>query len=214
MPDPTRADESDPVAHRRTDWLRLVGDDARLDSLVRRHRERHRRYHTLDHVLAVVDHVGDLASSEPVADLGAVVAAAWYHDAVYEPRSPANERASARLARRDLTDLGWSGDRTDAVAAMIEGTAHHTDPPDTDTAILYDADLAILGAPANRYSTYVVDVRTEYAHVDDDAWRTGRTDVLEAFLTRDRIYATTTGSDRWESVARRNLSGELEALRR
>ena len=105
MPDPTIVDPEDPIAAERSQWLLLVGDDSVLTALVRRHRERHRRYHTLEHVLAVVRHVDELARSEPVDDLGAVVAAAWFHDAVYEPRSPANERASARLARRKLDEF-------------------------------------------------------------------------------------------------------------
>lgn len=213
MPETISADHEDPFAELRAQWLRLVGDDAVLTGLLRRHRERHRRYHTLDHVVAVVRHVGELATVEPVDDLGALVAAAWFHDAVYEPRSPANERASARLARRDLTKLGWTSDRADAVAAMIEGTAHHTAPSDVDTAILFDADLAVLGASPAAYATYVAAVRAEYAHVDDDAWRAGRADVLDAFLGRERIYSTSSGFERWESAARANLAAEVDELR-
>lgn len=213
MPDPTPDDVDDPIADLRADWLRSTGDGAVLDALVRRHRERHRRYHTLGHTVAVLRHVDALASTEAVDDLGAVVAAAWYHDAVYEPRSPSNERASARLARRDLTRLGWSDERAEAVATMIEGTAHHLHPANIDTAVLYDADLAILGAERGVYATYVAEVRAEYAHVDDGAWRTGRLDVLHAFLGRDRIYATDSGFERWETTARANLQGEAHDLR-
>lgn len=214
MPDPTIVDPDDPIAAERSQWLLLVGDDAVLIALVRRHRERHRRYHTLEHVLSVVRHVDELAHIEPVDDLGAVVAAAWFHDAVYEPRSPANERASARLARRDLAKLGWPVERADIVGKMIEGTSHHSDPADTGTAVLFDADLAILGAEPGTYSAYVGNVRAEYSHVDDDSWRTGRADVLAALLGRDRIYATTTGFEWWESAARTNMDNELDALRR
>ncbi len=213
MLEPIHASQDDPLTEQRAEWLRLVGDDTALTALIRRHRERHRRYHTLDHVLAVVRHVGELAGDERIDDLGAVVAAAWFHDAVYEPRSLANERASARLARRDLAKLGWSGERADVVATMIEGTAHHTDPADIDTAVLFDADLAILGTAPDAYSAYVANVRAEYAHVDDESWQAGRADVLTSFLGRDRIFATATGGDRWEAAARTNLAAELEELR-
>ncbi len=219
MPDdpgePTSTDldqTGDPLAEQRAQWVRLVGDDSVLSTLVRRHRERHRRYHTLDHVLAVVRHVDALASDEAIEDLGAVVAAAWFHDAVYEPRSSANERASARLARRDLTKLGWADGRAESVATMVEGTAHHRDPDDLDTAVLYDADLAILGAAPDDYSAYVANVRAEYAHFDDDAWIAGRSDVLAAFIGRTRIYSTDSGSARWETSARANLEAERANL--
>lgn len=214
MPDSISADQDDPLAEQRAEWRRLVGDDDALTGLVRRHRERHRRYHTLDHVLAVVRHVGELSAIEPIGDHGAVVAAAWFHDAVYEPRSPANERASARLARRDLAKLGWSTERAEVVATMIEGTADHKDPADIDTAVLFDADLAILGAAPDAYSSYVANVRAEYAHVDDEAWSAGRADVLTSFTGRDRIFATSAGFDRWEWAARANLAAELDELRR
>lgn len=148
-----------------------------------------------------------------IVDLGAVVAAAFYHDAVYEPASTANERASARLARRDLGELGWEPARAGHVADLIEATAHHVDAPDLDHALLFDADLAILGADPQTYDTYVRAVRAEYHHVDDQAWQRGRTAVLEAFLDRTTIYSTVAGRSRWERSARANIAGELGTLR-
>ena len=81
-------------------WQRHVTTDPTLlDGLLARHREKHRRYHTAAHVAWVIRHVDELATTEPVEHLDEVVAAAFYHDAVYEAAYPANERASARLAR-------------------------------------------------------------------------------------------------------------------
>jgi predicted metal-dependent HD superfamily phosphohydrolase len=197
-------------------WQRHVAPDQRLlDGVLARHREKHRRYHTVAHVAWVVRHVEELAAAAPATHLDEAVAAAFYHDAVYEPTYPANERASARLARHDLTTLGWSADRVDRVAAMIEATEHVAgtpSPSDHDTALLLDADLAILGADAGAYATYAQGVRAEYRHVDDDAWRVGRTAVLQHFLDRDHIYVTTPGRDRWEQRARANLTAELATL--
>jgi predicted metal-dependent HD superfamily phosphohydrolase len=194
-------------------WQRHVADDLTLlKQLIRRHREKHRRYHTVDHVVAVVAAVEDLGAADGARDLGAVVAAAFYHDAVYEPASPSNERASARLARRDLTTLGWVADRTAHVADVIEATADHRSAPDTDHALLSDADLAILAAPPDEYAAYVGAVRAEYHHVDDAAWRAGRRTILDRFLERDWIYATPTGRTRWEHAARANLTTEVKLL--
>ncbi len=190
----------------------ISGDRSLLVRLIGRHREKHRRYHTVTHVEAVVSAVIELDAVDPVDDLGAVVAGAFYHDAVYEPASPANERASARLARRDLTTLGWEDGRADRVGRMIEATSRHQDPPDREHALLFDADLAVLGAAPDDYAAYVDAVRAEYRHVDDDVWRTGRRGVLEAFLEREAIYATRTGRRRWEHSARTNLAEELETL--
>jgi predicted metal-dependent HD superfamily phosphohydrolase len=195
-------------------WQRHVNGDRRLlDALLARHREKQRRYHTATHVAWVIRHVEELAASERVDHLDEVVAAAFYHDAIYEPAHPANERASARLARRDLATLGWSAGAVERVAEMIEATAHAADTaPTGDTAVLLDADLAILGADPAAYSAYVEGVRAEYRHVDDADWRTGRTAVLKDFLDRTSIFATPTGRERWEARARANLAAELATL--
>lgn len=192
----------------------VAADDRLLTGLATRHRERQRRYHRIEHVAAVVGDVVELAAVEPVSDLGAVVAAAFYHDAIYEPTHPANERASARLARRDLLSLGWDDVRVAAVGAMIEGTRSHLAPPDVDTAVLFDADLAVLGADPEAYRTYVAQVRDEYRHLDDGEWRAGRATVLGAFLQRDRLFATRSGQHLWDAAARRNIADELRELGR
>ncbi|HUS44001.1 MAG TPA: hypothetical protein VMY16_15160 [Ilumatobacteraceae bacterium] len=197
-------------------WQRHVATDRTLlDGLLARHREKHRRYHTATHVAWVIRHVDELATAEPVEHLDEVMAAAFYHDAVYEPTYPANERASARLARRDLASIGWRDDAVGRVGSMIEATEHdatNTEQPQGDTAILLDADLAILGADPAGYAAYVTGIRGEYRHVTDDGWRTGRAKVLRDFLERPTIYLTPTGRERWEPRARANLAAELAPL--
>jgi predicted metal-dependent HD superfamily phosphohydrolase len=194
-------------------WQRHVTSDrSLLDRLLARHREKHRRYHTATHVAWVIRHVDELAAVESVEHLDEVIAAAFYHDAVYEPAYPANERASARLARRDLASVGWGAGAVDRVGSMIEATEHGASsggPATGDTAILLDADLAILGADPAGYSTYVAGVRAEYRHLSDDDWRNGRAAVLQGFLDRPTIYLTATGHERWEARARANLAAEL-----
>jgi predicted metal-dependent HD superfamily phosphohydrolase len=199
-------------------WQRHIGAPQRLlDGVMARHREKHRKYHTAEHVAWVIRHVIELADTEDVEHLNEVIAAAFYHDAIYEPTYPANERASARLARRDLTSAGWDDTAVDRVAAMIEATEHHAmeaDVPDSaaDLAVLLDADLAVLAADPAGYSTYVAGVRSEYRHLDDDEWRAGRTSVLQALLDRPVIFVTASGRSRWEERSRANLAAELAQL--
>jgi predicted metal-dependent HD superfamily phosphohydrolase len=203
-------------------WRRLVGvdagraGDAALDELLARHRQPHRRYHTATHVMWVLRHIDDLAADSTPVDVDAVRAAALFHDAVYDPRSPTNEHDSAVLARRVLADCGWEAARVERVAALIELTAGHDPAGDTDPGadILLDADLAILGAEPADYRAYVTGVRVEYAHVDDDGWRTGRAAVLRSFLDRPAIYRTTSMQTARERRARANLSAELADLQR
>lgn len=183
-----------------------------LDRLLARHREPHRRYHGIAHIAWVIRHVAELSEEEAPVDLDAIIAAAFYHDAVYDPARDDNEAVSAMLARRDLGSLGWGAARADAVAQMIEATRDHREATDLDTAILLDADLAVLGADPAGYGEYVRGVRAEYEHVDEASWREGRAAVLRGFLDRDSIYSTDPARRRWERRARANISAELATL--
>jgi len=102
---------------------------------------------------------------------------------------------------------------------LILATAGHVTPgatnnDDVDTTLLLDADLAILGAEPAAYQSYVNGVRAEYAHVDDEAWLTGRSVVLHRFLERPRLFATQYMHDMYEHRARANIQAELASLRR
>ena len=202
-------------------WEQHVGtDDAAkgwYESVVARHREPHRHYHDVRHVRWVVRQARALADGrDDLHDLGSVIAAAFFHDAIYDPTASDNEAASAVLATRALSELGWPDERVARVGAMIEGTAEHrVDPTITvDTAVRYAADLGVLAADPAGYSDYVRNVRREYHHVSDADWASGRSAVLRSFLDRDVIYAPELGLDEWELRARANLVAELGALGR
>ena len=75
------------------------------------------------------------------------------------------------------------------------------------------ADGLLLAAMAWGGLAYVAGVRFEYGHVPDEAWRPGRARVLQSFLDRPRLYATTTMHDEREHRARANLGAELSGLR-
>ena len=205
-----------PEAELRWVWHRVAGSDhdELIDDILSRHREPHRRYHTATHVMWVCRHVDALVVHTPVGDPEAVLAAALFHDVVYDTQSSANEEASAVLADRQLTVLGWLPQRCAVVVQMIEATAtHQSATDDASTAILLDADLAILGAEPAEYQHYVTAVRAEYAHVDDAAWRSGRAQVLHRFLAQASIYRTETMAAAREGRARANLAAELALLK-
>jgi predicted metal-dependent HD superfamily phosphohydrolase len=180
-------------------------------ALVDRYREAHRRYHTVDHLRAVLDDLFVDLAEDPTA----VSLAVWFHDAVYDPRAEpgANEAASAELAATDLAGLGAPPEVQDAVGRLVRLTAEHrTRPDDPDGAVLCDADLAILAAPGATYGGYVDAVRSEYGWLSDGEWRAGRSRVLGGLLERPWLYATARGRERWERAARANVGAELARL--
>ncbi len=96
---------------------------------------------------------------------------------------------------------------------MIMATIDHdVDEAEIDTQVLLAADLAILATEPARYSNYVTAVRREYAHVDDDQWRVGRSAVLRGLLDRPHLFAPALELSSWERRARANITAELATL--
>jgi len=192
----------------------LTGSPTAGAALLARYGEKHRRYHTAEHlaeVLGWVDTLADLAE-DPVA----VELAAWYHDAIYDPTAGAgeSERRSAALAVAELRLLAQPESTIAEVERLVLLTAgHEPEPGDADGAVLADADLAILGADPQRYARYAAAVRAEYAHVPDEAWFAGRAAVVRHFAERTRLYATDRAHSLLDAAARRNLRWELDTLR-
>jgi predicted metal-dependent HD superfamily phosphohydrolase len=178
--------------------------------LLARWREPHRRHHGERHLVEVLDAVALLA--RPGDDLAAVELAAWFHDAVYAGR-PDDEERSAELARAQLVATGVAAGLVEEVVRLVLLTRGHDPRPDDRLGcVLCDADLSVLGADRDRYAEYVADVRAEYASVDDDAWRTGRAEVLRHLLALEPMFRTPVARDRWERAARVNVTAELQSL--
>jgi predicted metal-dependent HD superfamily phosphohydrolase len=179
--------------------------------LLGRWAEPQRRYHTLDHLQAVLEHATELVAFADDPD--AVALAAWFHDAVYRPDRSENEERSAHLAERALTEAGVAPDRTAEVARLVRLTASH-DPAEGDHngEVLCDADLAVLAGDPAAYAAYAAAVREEYGFVPDEDFRVGRAAVLRQLLDLPALFRTSYGRDHWERTARRNVGTELELL--
>ncbi|MBB6348655.1 HD domain-containing protein [Nonomuraea muscovyensis] len=197
-----------------TRWLALAGRSPAAAALgaelVARWSEPHRRYHTLDHLAAVLAAIDRLEAE--AADPVAVRLAAWFHDAVYDGRPGWDEERSAWLALARLPRCGVPAARVAAVARLVRLTAAHDRlaPGDADGAVLCDADLSVLGGDG--YGDYAARVREEYAHVPGDLFRQGRAGVLRRLLATPRLYRTPRAYELWETRARANMSAELAAL--
>lgn len=195
-------------------WDALLPGQRELGrELLDRWAEPHRRYHTRAHLFAVLEALGR------VADGGgpprAVVLAAWFHDAVYSavPRRPGqDEEESALLAEDRLGVAGLADAQVREVSRLVRLTAAHS-PEAHDAAgqLMCDADLSVLGRDTVGYRRYAAQVRAEFAHVPDDAFRAGRTAVLTHLLGLEPLFHTAPARALWAARARANLRAELEA---
>lgn len=187
-------------------WPLPDATDAR-DALLAAYAHPARRYHDTRHLTEVLDRLDELP--DPFDRL-AVTLAAWFHDGVYDGEPGAEER-SAQWASTVLDE------RDPALAAEVARLVRLTEthrPADDDPngCALSDADLAILAAPPERYAEYVAAVREEYAHVPDDAFRSGRTAILADLLAKPHLFHTAYAREHWEPPARRNLTHEVAEM--
>jgi predicted metal-dependent HD superfamily phosphohydrolase len=187
-----------------------VADEVFAD-LLRAYSGPGRYYHTLAHVRQVL---GVLETGRArAADFAALQFAAWFHDAVYDPRAGDNEEQSAAAAGRALARMGVPAPSVAAAQGLIlETKTHQPSADEYDRRLFLDADLAILGADEESYNAYARAVRQEYAWVPEPAYRAGRRQVLRAFLGRPRVYRTEALFAARESRARSNMEKEIGRL--
>ena len=184
-----------------------------LANLQTRHAEPQRHYHDWSHIEALLGHMRRLGDA--IEDTDGVLYAILFHDAIYDPKAPDNERQSAELLLRLAPQI--AAPSLALAHRMILATEGHRLPEGTDAerediAHFLDMDLAILGAGEARFDIYEGQIRREYAHVPDDAFRKGRAAVLRGFQARETLYFSEWGRDRFEGAARANIERSIARL--
>jgi predicted metal-dependent HD superfamily phosphohydrolase len=181
--------------------------------LLARYGENGRFYHNRDHLHHVLTTIEAICAPDRPAP--ALLLAAWYHDAIYDPRAGDNEAQSAALAWQQLAAAGLAPALVDEVARLILLTQTHEVAEAglslrerENGRILLDADLAILGADPDRYRQYAQAIRQEYAFVPEEKYRQGRTAVLRRLLARQPLYYTPF-MQVYRQQAHRNITAEL-----
>lgn len=180
-----------------------------FETLQELHSQRHRHYHTAQHINACLQHLDERRALAIRPDL--IEISLWFHDAVYKPFSKTNEADSAKIARDFLVGQLSDPDVT-TVETMIILTQTHGQSDDPDTALMLDIDLSILATPTDVYDGYRRDIRREYRWVPGPMFRKGRAKMLRHFLAMDRIYKTETLRREWDAKARVNMARELTVM--
>ncbi|WP_175007872.1 DUF4031 domain-containing protein [Cellulosimicrobium sp. TH-20] len=189
--------------------------------LVERWHEPHRVYHGPEHLVHALDSLALLEGRPPGVPGATVVTGArpgvtqlalWFHDAVHDGEAGRDEERSAELADARLASHLGAREVEEVVRLVLVTTDHAPAEDDGPGALVSDADLAVLGSAPDRYARYARQVRAEYAHVPDDAFRAGRAAVLRGLLAGGALFRTPQGATLWEDRARANLTAELTTL--
>lgn len=191
-------------------WTPLAGrlglSDAIFADLTAAYGESHRRYHTLVHIVEMLDcHAQSrhLADNPDTIDL-----AIWFHDCIYDATLGHGE--NERLSAEHLGKV-YSGDCSAAAQALILHSAGHAASDDPDIQLFCDLDLYRLGVPFKTFDQHGRDVRAEYTQIAEDVWATKRNAFFQALLDRPVIYQTDYWRSRMEKQARKNLSRTIQS---
>jgi len=182
-----------------------------INKLKKSYLQPQRYYHNLKHIKEML--FGLLENLDLVQDFISTFLAIWFHDVIYETQSHNNEEASADFAAYELQKLKLPESTIKTCCEMILSTKQHVPNPYTiDCQLFLDLDLMILGQNSKRYEDYSNCIRKEYAWVPDENYKKGRSEVLEKFLQRERIYYTDRFYQKYETQAKQNLYRELESI--
>lgn len=186
-------------------------DDAIFINITEQYSQTHRHYHNVDHVincLVEFDNARHLAEYPDELEF-----AIWMHDLIYNPQANDNEEKSSLFAAFTLLDSDCADEICDRVQILIMTTKHNVTPANNDAGILTDIDLSILGKNPEIYDIYEKNIYKEYSWVPIDAYIKGRTEVLESFLNRDKIYYSDYFEVLYEKQARINMTKAISDLK-
>ena len=125
-----------------------------------------------------------------------------------------DEVLSGAFARQQLMELGVPAETADRVSFLVSNLVRHKPvQTDEDSAVLNDADLAILKSDPQLYKQYLLEIRSEYAHIPVLDFVRTRLRIVAKLLERPNLF-TTAGAASWEDAARQNLIGEQARLER
>ena len=176
-----------------------------------------RSYHNLDHLVHGLTElaVWSANTDSDGPSLASLKAAFWFHDAVYDvpKKGVSNEEASAQLWLAAGLPSANPGEVADLIRMTDHAQQHALTHPQKQ--VMLGADLAILGQSEAVYTTYTRAVRSEYAWVEESAYRAGRKAVLQHFLAAAKagaLYPDPYFKALYEAMAISNLEREVAGL--
>lgn len=85
---------------------------------------------------------------------------------------------------------------------------------ENDLLYFQDLDLAVFGASRDEYKSFATQLQKEYVHMDEHTYKNMRLKILQTFLTIPHIFSTELLRNRFEDIARTNISNEIMELKK
>jgi len=189
-------------------WARCLDRDELeganvLNQLAQLYAEPHRHYHTLGHIRHCLNEFDRASALMDHPD--AVELALWFHDAIYVSGAKDNERRSADLFRQ-WTDGRAAPAFQQRVDDLIMATTHREAPSRDDARFIVDIDLSSFGLPWEAFERDGRLIRAEFVGIADEQYYSGHLRFLQVLRNRPTFFNTEFFQQRYESVARENLT--------
>lgn len=172
-----------------------------------------RYYHNLSHLYNLIQ-LTEIYRNE-IQEFELFNMALWFHDFIYDSNRKDNEELSAEWATKLLSPF-LSETQLKYIDTLILSTKKHIplDENNSDNLLFLDFDLSVLAAEKDIYQLYADAVREEYKTLFSFlVYNAGRTNVLNNFLKREKIYFTELFQKKFEEKARENLKNEIKGLK-
>ena len=201
-------------------WAKLIGQFTNDEQLItnswqqieQHYTEKNRTYHNLTHINNMLEEAAKF--DEKITDKPVLLLAIWFHDIIYNSMSKTNEKDSAELAKKILSQTNLSPKRIQKCYDLILLTIKHQPHAEAhlDDKLLVDFDLEILSRDWEAYKIYSEQVRKEYWMYPAPLFKNGRKKAMGKFLERPTIYQTPFYQETKEAKARANIKREMEEL--
>jgi pantetheine-phosphate adenylyltransferase len=144
--------------------------------IVNRYSEPQRFYHTLDHIIDVLNELrnSDLLKHDEL------FLAALFHDIIYNPQSNTNEEDSAAFFLNEAKSSQLTTEQKEHIKQLILDTKHHK-PTVKFSEEFIKADLAILNSSFDKLIKYEKQIFKEFQFVDYKEYKIKRIEVLKHF---------------------------------
>jgi pantetheine-phosphate adenylyltransferase len=149
--------------------------------VLNRYEEKHRFYHTIDHIVMVMSLLDKKQRLDDELFLVSV-----YHDAVYDPKSDDNEDKSARLFQKAAASSKISKEQVRTISQVILETRDHKASGEKSEHFM-EADLNILDQPLREQIRQEHLIFKEYQFVDYKKYVPERIKVLEKINAGGRL---------------------------
>ena len=152
------------------------------DGVVERYKEHQRFYHTLQHIIYLLQKLeGKGLLTDTVYFLTAV-----FHDAVYDPQSSTNEEDSNALFIDESKNASLTAEEKKEISQLILDTKTHK--AGSERSKLFIAlDLGIFDEPLDKLIEYEHQIFKEFQFVDYNIYKEKRIEILQKFNTNGRL---------------------------